>query len=161
MRYAVLALAIAAAALFHVSHALAFGSGDVAVAVDLLERLSPARGESVYYDEDAAADWYEFDQEESALIPAAGFSAESWRETYDNTLKGLIALIPQAEYEAIHAGIDEKVASIPGLTDEQKRDMIADWREHVARFDALREEGETYAQTVRPFSARLRLLTDF
>ena len=161
MRYAVLALAIAAAVFCHASRALAFGSGDVAVAVDLLERLSPARGESVYYDEEAAADWYEFDQEESALIPTAGFSPESWRDTYDKTLKGLIALIPQAEYEAIHAGIDEKVASIPGLTDEQKREMVADWREHVARFDALRGEGAAYAETVRPFATRLRLLTDF
>jgi len=161
MRYLMLVIALAAAAFFHHSHALALGSGDVAVVVEVLERLVPERGEAVYYDEEAAADWYEFDQDGPQLLAAGDFTLEAWCEAYDNTLKGLIALLPEAEYGAIHAGIDEKVSAIPGLDDERRSEIIAEWHQHVARFDALRQEGRAYASVVQPFALRLRRLTDF
>ncbi len=149
------------AAFFHHSHALALGSGDVAVVVDVLERLVPERGEKVYYHDEAAADWYEFDQDGPQLLASADFTLEAWQDVYDKTLMGLMALLPEAEYAAIHAGIDEKVSAIPGLDEERRAEIIADWRGHVAQFDALRLEGRAYADVVQPFAQRLRRLTEF
>lgn len=161
MRYTLLGLAITVAAFFHITHALALDGPAVAAVTEILEELAPERGESVYYDDQAAADWLEFDEESSGLIAAAGFSPQAWRAAYDSTLKGLIALIPQDEFDAVQAGAEEKIVAVPGLTDEQKREMIADWRTHAEQLRALRAEGAAYARTVQPFEARLRTLADF
>lgn len=161
IRYGVVALALGFAGFLHVSHALAFGSGDVAIVADILGELSPSRGEAVYYDGEAAYDWYEFDQEEDGLIPAAGFSRESWREAYDKTLKGLIALIPPAEFDAIHKGLGQRVNALQGLTPEARQEMIDEMRKLVDGLRALRVEGQAYAEQVRPFAGRLRELADF
>lgn len=161
MRYAIVALSVGVLAFFHVSYALALGNGDVAVVVDVLEELSPARGEGIYYDEEAADDWYEFDQDESGLIPAAGFSRDAWRDTYDKTLKGLIALIPSAEFDAIHEGLKERIDALQGLGERERRELAGEMMERRAALQALRAEGEPYVEAVRPFSRRLRALGRF
>lgn len=160
MRYLILGLAIAIAAFFHTSYALAFSSREAGTITAILEQLVPERGESVYLDEDAADDWYEFDVGESGLIADAGYSRSSWRDAYDKTLKGLIALMPETEIEAISAGLVEKVAAIAGLNDEQRREVLAAMEEVVERLLLLRQEGRSYADAVRPFEARLRDLAD-
>ncbi|MEO3386835.1 hypothetical protein [Mesorhizobium sp. CAU 1741] len=161
LRYALVALVLGLGALLHASHALAFGSGDVAIVADILEELSPSRGEAIYYDGEAADDWYEFDAEQDGLIAAAGFSRETWREAYDNTLKGLIALIPPEEFEAIHDGLGERLSSIQGLSEDEKRAMVDDMRKLVDGLRALRSEGAAHADAVQPFAARLRNLANF
>jgi hypothetical protein len=161
MRYGMLALAIGSLAYFHVTVALALGNGDVAVVAELLEELSPERGESIYYDEEAADDWYEYDQENEGLIAAAGLSRGEWRDTYDKVLKGLIALIPSAEFDAIHSGLKERVDALQGLSEQEKQRLMQEMMSRQQTMKALRSEGEAYVDAVRPFSRRLRALGRF
>ena len=161
MRYLVMGLVVAIAAFLHAAYALAFSSQDAGTVVRILEQLAPERGESVYYDEEAADDWHEFDDEGDRLIPAAGLSRDAWRDVYGKTLKGLIALLPEAEIELLSVDLAEKVAAIPGLDDEQRREALASMQEAVDRLRALRAEGAEHADAVRPYAARLRDLADF
>lgn len=161
MRYGMLALAIGSLAYFHVTVALALGESEVAVVAELLEELSPERGEAIYYDEQAADDWYEYDQENGGLIEAAGFGQDDWRDSYNKVLKGLIALIPASEFDAVHAGVKERVDALQGISDEDKQQLMDEMMERKAMMQALRSEGAAYVDAVRPFSRRLRALGRF
>lgn len=161
MRYGILALAVGSLAYLHVTVALALGHGDVVVVAELLEQLSPERGEAIYYDEQAADDWYEYDQENGGLIEAAGFGQDDWRDSYNKVLKGLIALIPASEFDAVHAGVKERVDALQGISDEDKRQLMDEMMERKAMMQALRSEGAAYVDAVRPFSRRLRALGRF
>src|SRR5690606_11582531 len=107
-----LALLAAIASLFLASYAVALESREAAIVADVLETLASERGEPVYYDEEAADDWYEFDADGDGLIPAAGFTRESWQVAYEQTLKGLVALTPQSEFDAMFGNVEEKVAAL-------------------------------------------------
>lgn len=155
-----LALLAALASLFLVSYAAALDGREAAAVTEVLEALAPDRGEPVYYDEEAADDWYAFDAEGDGLIPAAGFSREGWHTAYERTLKGLIALIPQSDFDAAHDGIEKRIAALHGLTDEQKRELVNDFKAQADRNKIYRAEGAAYAETVRPVAARLRALGD-
>lgn len=155
-----LALLAALASLFLASYAAALDSREAAAVTEVLEALAPDRGEPVYYDEKAADDWYAFDAEGDGLIAAAGFTRESWHTAYERTLKGLIALIPQSDFDAMHDGIEDKVAALNGLTDEQKRELVGDFKAQADRNKTYRAEGMVHADAVRPLAARLRALGD-
>ena len=61
------ALLTALASLFLASYAVALESRQAAIVADVLERLASERGEPVYYDEEAADDWHEFDADGDGL----------------------------------------------------------------------------------------------
>lgn len=155
-----LALLAAIASLFLASYAVALESREAAIVADVLETLASERGEPVYYDEEAADDWYEFDADGDGLIPAAGFTRESWQVAYEQTLKGLIALTPQSEFDAMFGNVEEKVAALQGLTAEQKRELAGDFMAEAERVQAYRAEGAAFAEAVRPVAGRLRALGD-
>lgn len=161
MRWLIPIAAMVALALLHSSPALAFSSREAGLVVEVLEELAGARGESVYYDEEAADDWYEFDSEESGLIPAAGFSRPSWREAYERTLKGLIALVPEDEFEEISRGLTEKIGRIDGLSDSQRAEIVAEMKQAAERLAGVRAEGAAYAEAVKPYEQRMRDLAGF
>ncbi|WP_148916923.1 hypothetical protein [Neoaquamicrobium microcysteis] len=159
MKMMIAAFLAVVASLFLASYASALSSSEAGSVVEVLERLVEEHGEPVYYDEEAADEWFELDTE--ALIPAAGFSRESWRKAYGNSLKGLMASVPEAEFEAVFAGLEDNVTSIQGLTAEQKREAVSDLRAHVDRARALRAEGASHVDALAPYAERLRALTDF
>lgn len=127
------ALLAAIASLFLASYAVALESRQAAIVADVLETLAAERGEPVYYDEEAADDWHEFDADGDGLIPAAGFTRESWQVAYEQTMKGLMALMPQSEFDAMFGNVEEKVAALHGLTAEQKRELAGDFMAEAER----------------------------
>jgi hypothetical protein len=139
--------------------AAALESAEAEAVVTILEALSPERGEQVYYDEEAAGDWFDFDAETDARIPAAGFSRESWRTAYDETLTGLMATIPDAEFEAMYAASETRINASPALDESQKRQLVAEWREELGKARALRASGVQFREVVRPIASRLRRLS--
>ncbi|MDW6022633.1 hypothetical protein SAZ10_12795 [Mesorhizobium sp. BAC0120] len=153
------ALLAFAAILLFLPPTAALENAEVEAVVTILEALSPERGEQVYYDEDAAGDWFDFDAETDARIPAAGFSRESWQRAYDETLKGLMATIPDAEFDAIFAGSESRINASPALDETQKRQMIEDWREELGKARALRASGSQFREVVSPFASRLQRLS--
>lgn len=161
MRYVMVGVCVAVATVFHVTYALALTQRDAGTVVEILEQLAPERGETVYYDDEAAADWLEFDRDGNGLIARAGFTASSWRSAYDSTLKGLIASIPEAEFDAIFANLDGNMAALPGLSDQQKTEIVAEMRTQMQKLRLLRTEGATYRDAVLPYLGRLRDLAEF
>lgn len=127
--------------------------------VAVLEELSPARGEAVYYDDEAAADWFEFDQESDGLIITAGFTEESWEMSYEHTMKGFMATIPEIEFLSAYDGFEVKISAIPGLTDVQKREAMTEWQAQIERAKGYRSEGTLYVHAVRDLAERLRALS--
>lgn len=161
MRYLFIGAAIALAAFLHTSYALAFSSREAGLVVNVLDELAASRGESVYYDAEAADDWFDYDSEDGNLITAAGFTKPSWRDAYDKTLKGMIALVPRKELEEMSSGLAASVASLTQLSDAQRAEVLADMREASDDLTALAEEGRAYADAVAPYAARLRELAGF
>lgn len=160
MRYMLLAITLALVAFFHTSYALAFSSREAGTITSILEKLVPESGQSVYFDEEAADEWYEFDVGESDHIAAAGLTRSGWRDAYGKTLKGFVALMPEEDVRALADGLPEKVAQISGLNDAQRAEVLATMEEGVERLLVIRQDGSAYANAVRPFEARLRRLTD-
>lgn len=154
------ALLAALASLFLASYAVALESRQAAIVADVLETLAAERGEPVYFDDEAADDWHEFDADGYGLIPAAGFTRESWQVAYEQTMKGLMALMPQSEFDAMFGNVEEKVAALQGLTAEQKRELADDFMAEAERVKAYRAEGAPFAEAVRPVAGRLRALGD-
>lgn len=136
--------------------AVALDAREAEKVVTVLEKLASKKGGSVYYDEDAAEEWYQIDAESSRLIPAAGFSQKGWKQAFDQTMTGFIASIPQAELEQTVAEFIDRISEAAKMTPQQKQEARAAFREEMGKFDAIRERGARYQDIVKPFGQRLR-----
>lgn len=135
----------------------ALNAQEAEAVVTILEVLSPARGEGVYMGEDVAGDWFEFDSDGAGLIVAAGFSARSWAQAYDETLMGYAAGIDEAEITRQIAVAEESVAA-SALGAAEKEEFLAEFRADMAEVMQARQEGQAYAAMVAPHWERLHLL---
>lgn len=153
--------AIAAAIAFglSVTGTAALEMREAEAVVTILERLSSETGKTVFYDEDAAQEWFEVDDESSRLIPAAGFSEAGWKAAFDQTMTGFIASIPQAELERMMEEFADKLGELGRMTPEQKQAATEMLRAQMGNFDAIRAEGAQYSDTVAPYAARLKRLS--
>jgi len=131
---------------------------EIEAVVGVLEKLTSETGNTVYYDEDAAEEWFETDEEMSELIPAAGFSRRSWKAAFDQTITGFIASVPEAEFDEMIEEFIDKVAEAGKLTPEQKREAAIALRAEMGRLDEVREQGAPYRDLVVPYGPRLRKL---
>jgi len=131
---------------------------EIEAVVGVLEKLTSETGNTVYYDEDAAEEWFETDEEMSELIPAAGFSRRSWKTAFDQTITGFIASVPEAEFDEMIEEFIDKVAEAGKLTPAQKREAAIALRAEMGRLDEVREQGAPYRDLVGPYGPRLRKL---
>jgi len=131
---------------------------EIEAVVGVLEKLTSETGNTVYYDEDAAEEWFKTDEEMSELIPAAGFSRRSWKAAFDQTITGFIASVPEAEFDEMIEEFIDKVAEAGKLTPEQKREAAIALRAEMGRLDEVREQGAPYRDLVVPYGPRLRKL---
>lgn len=153
--------AIAAAIVLGLSanNAAALEKREAEAVVTILERLSSETRKTVFYDEDAAQEWFEIDDESSQLIPAAGFSGTSWKAAFDQTMTGFIASIPQAELEEMMEEFADKLGELGKMTPEQKTAATEMLRAQMGNFEAIREKGAPYRNVVAPYSERLKRLS--
>lgn len=154
----VLALVWALVCAIAVPEARALDARDVEAVVTVLEKLAAETGNSVFYDEAAAEEWFELDDGSSQIIPAAGFSRESWKTAFDRTITGFIASIPEAEFEQIFGEFIDKIAEAGKLTAQQKQEAASMLRAEMGQLDAVRKQGAPYEAVVDPFGKRLRRL---
>lgn len=136
--------------------AMALDTREVQAVVAVLEQLASETGDTVYYDDEAAEEWFEIDDESSQLIPAAGFTRASWKEAFDQTMTGFIASIPDAEFEQMMEEFIDKIAEIARMTPEQKQAAAEGLRAERGKFDAVRKQGAEYRAIVIPYAERLR-----
>lgn len=136
--------------------AAALGAREVEKVVSILERLSTETGKTVFYDEDAAQEWFEIDDESSQLIPAAGFSNTLWKEAFDRTMMGFIATISPAEMEKMMEEFADAIGEVAKMTPQQKQEALNALRAETGKFDAVRKRGAPYRDIVKPFDQRLR-----
>ena len=136
----------------------ALESREVRTVVTVLEQLASETGSDVFYDEEAADEWYQVDDETSRFIPAAGFSRVSWKEAFDQTMTGFIASIPKAELDQMIETFASRIGEIAQMTPEQKEEAMTALREHMGKFDEIRQRGEPYQHVVAPYASRLRKL---
>lgn len=141
---------------FLVGTAGALDARDVQAIVTVLEKLASETGDTVYYDDEAAEEWFDIDDESSQLIPAAGFTRASWKEAFDQTMTGFIATIPNAEFEQMMEDFIDKIAEMARMTPEQKQEATDALRAERGHFDAIRERGAKYKDAVIPYAQRLR-----
>ena len=123
--------------------------------VSIVEALAADMGEGM--SADAADIFYDYDSYGAGLIPAAGFSRDSWKQAYDAVSSGYMATIPQEEFDAI---FEEPLARLDaaGLPDDQKAMMRAHVEDLVAEAQAVRVSGLAHADVVRPLADRLSVL---
>lgn len=134
------------------SPAAALTGEEVSRVVALLEKLEPQSGK-LTYDEDEADEWFE--QDHDGHIVSAGFTRETWKEALDQTFRGYLATIPEAEFEARFAGLTEKITGAPDLTDEQRSEMRFFVETKIAEIRQMRAGGKPYADIVRPYAPQL------
>lgn len=151
--------AFAFACAIALSPARALETREVEAVVTVLEQLASETGDTVYYDEDAAEEWFEIDEDTSRLIPAAGFSRASWKTAFDRTMTGFIATIPRAEMELMMEEFTDRLGEIAKMTPEQKEEANAMLRAEMGTFEAVRARGAPYRGTVAPYAQRLRKLS--
>lgn len=144
---------------FSAGTAAALNTRDAQAVVTVLEKLAAETGGSVYYDEDAAQEWFEIDDESSQLIPAAGFTQSSWKEAFDQTMTGFIATIPQVELEQMINVFMEKIGELGKMTPQQKQEAAEALHAEMGKFDAIREAGARYQDIVSPYAQRLRKIS--
>ncbi|MGI6852560.1 hypothetical protein [Mesorhizobium sp. 1B3] len=135
---------------------MALDARDVQAVVTVLEKLASETGDTIYYDEEAAEEWFEIDDESSQLIPAAGFTRASWKEAFDQTMTGFIATIPNAEFEQMMEDFINKIAEMARMTPEQKQSAVDGLHAERGKFDAIRNRGAEYKAVVIPYAERLR-----
>lgn len=155
----VLALGWALVSTVAVPEARALDAREVEAVVTVLEKLASETGRSVFHDEDAAEEWFELDDESSRIIPAAGFSRETWKTAFDSTMTGFIASIPEAEFERMFGEFVDRIAEAGRLTAQQKQEAASILRAEMGWLDTFREQGARYEAVVGPFGGRLRRLT--
>ena len=96
----------------------------------------------------------------SRVIRAAGFTAESWKTAVGETFRGLAALEPQSEIDAIRAKLDAGASGLVALNAAQKAEALQALRAEFARMLAFRTEGARFADIVRPLAPRLKAILD-
>lgn len=158
-RRRLLAAALCTGLLFVADPATALTRDEAAKVVGLIAALQPAFGPFAY-DEEIAADWFERDAAERGLIRAAGFTAESWKIVVADTFRGLAALAPQSEIDAMPAKLDAGASGLVALNAAQKAEALEALRAEFARMLAFRAEGARFADTVRPLAPRLKAILD-
>lgn len=139
--------------------ATALTRDEAARVVDLIAALQPGFG-AFAYDEEIVGKWFERDAAERGLIRAAGFTAESWKIAVADTFRGLAALAPQSEIDAIRAKLDAGADGLVALNAAQKAETLQALRTEFARMLAFRAEGASFADTVRPLAPRLKAILD-
>ncbi|GLI94263.1 hypothetical protein [Methylocystis echinoides] len=139
------------------SWALALTAAEAAKVADVIAALQPAFG-TFSYDEEISRDWFERDAEEDRLIQKAGFTAESWETAVGETFRGLVALMPQSEIDALRAKIDSSMAGFSQSSEEQRAELKQEFEAQFARMLTLRAEGAAFADAVRPVEQRLNAL---
>ncbi|MCZ0732929.1 hypothetical protein [Phreatobacter sp. AB_2022a] len=152
----VLAAALCLAALL-ASPAFALTSAEATKVADLIAALQPSLGKFAY-DEEIARSWFEQDSEDRGLIRAAGFTAESWEKAVGETFRGLMALTPQSEIDALRRRLDAARTGFPQLSAAQRAELLQSFEEEFARTLKLRAEGAAFADIVRPIAPRLNAL---
>lgn len=135
--------------------AVALDPREAEAVVAIMEQLGVESGEGMYHGGGDIA--YAFDGNGFGLIPAAGFSEQSWIVAYDAVATGYMATIPQDEFDAI---LNEPLAMLEAstLSDELKAEMLTDMEQLIAEAQAARETGFAHADVVRPLAARLDVL---
>lgn len=131
----------------------------VEVVVTVLEQLASETGNTVFYDEDAAEEWFEADDESSRLIPAAGFTRSTWKEAFDQTMTGFLASIPQAELERMMEDFMNEIGEVGRMTPQQKQEATDALRAEMGRFETIRERGAQHRGVVAPYGPRLRRIS--
>jgi acylphosphatase len=130
---------------------------EAASVVAVIEQMQPDLGK-VAYDDDESDRVFEDDSAGRGLIAKAGFSRESWKTAFDATLKGFMAVIPDAEVEAMFATLRTRAAGAADVTAEQRQAITEMVEEQYQIIAGLRDEGRAYKEIVRPLEARLRRL---
>jgi len=154
-----LSAALCACFLFTADPAAALTREEAAKVAELIAALQPAFS-SFAYDEEIVGDWFERDAAGRGLIRAAGFTAESWKTAVGETFRGLAALEPQSEIDAIRAKLDAGASGLVALNAAQKAEALQALRAEFARMLAFRTEGARFADIVRPLAPRLKAILD-
>lgn len=144
---------------FLATPAAALSVREAQAVVVVLEELTSETGDTVYYDEEAAEEWYQIDDETSQRIAEAGFTRETWKDAFDQTMLGFLASIPSSEFDQMFEEFVQKIDAMVELTDEQKQEATNAWRAQTKTLVELRRRGTQYAGTVSPYMSRLRKLT--
>lgn len=137
--------------------AFALTSREAVAVVDIIERLQPTFG-SFAYDEDIAEDWFERDSDGDRVITKAGFSQDRWKTASRETISGFLAALPDAEIQAVFSGLKQGIEKLKQLNAAQKKEAIEAIDEQIQEVLAMRKEGRSFADTVRPLVPRLRAL---
>ncbi|MDR6759245.1 hypothetical protein J2Y48_004561 [Mycoplana sp. BE70] len=155
----VISLLLMAGMVSYASPAAALDSQEAERVVTILENLVTETGGSVFYDEEAAEEWFQIDDETSRLIPAAGFTRTAWKTAFDQTMTGFIASIPQAEMEQMMEDFMDKIGEVAKMTPQQKEEAMALLRAEKRNFDGIRARGAEYREFVSSYIPRLRNIT--
>jgi hypothetical protein len=156
VRSALLALAIVTGLVVPLP-APALSASEAARVVQLLETLQQEFGDFAY-DDEVADDWFEQDADSQGLIKAAGFTRQSWKKALDETWRGFLATIPEAEIRKSLADARRRAQQARSLTPEQQQAVLQLADENEKEIFRLRAEGEAFAAAVRPLAQRLRAL---
>lgn len=140
------------------TNAVALEKREVEAVVTILEQLSADTGQTVFYDEEAAQEWFEIDEESSQLIAAAGFTDTSWKNAFDQTMAGFIASMPSADRDEMEEKYAGKLNEAK-MTPEQKQAAMEMLRAQLDKINAIRTRGAQYRGVVGPYAARLKLLS--
>ncbi|KRE07144.1 hypothetical protein ASE63_23140 [Bosea sp. Root381] len=155
-----IALVAALAFAFVPTGAAALDMRKAGTVVTILERLSVESGKTVYFDEEAAAEWFEIDEEASRLIPASGFTRTSWKDAFDQTMAGFIAAIPPVELETMIDEFATRLGEAAKMTTAQKQAAREMLRAHAQALDNVRKRGEQYRDAMLPYVARMKKLSN-
>lgn len=138
--------------------ARALSEQEAAKVVQLLEALQGELGDFAY-DDELAGDWFEQDAESQGLIPAAGFTEESWKKALGDTFRGFLANVPEAEILQSFADSRHRLAETRSLTATQKQAALQLADEKQKQVLQLRAEGQMFAKAAQPVSNRMRALS--
>lgn len=124
--------------------------------VAILEKLVAETSSTVYYDEEAAEEWFQTDDGSLRLIPAAGFSNATWKTAFDQTMTGFIASIPSSELEQMMEAFINQFGEAAKMTPQQKEEAASLLGAQMGHFDEIRERGTPYRDIVSPYAERLK-----
>jgi hypothetical protein len=150
------ALLLMAGVALQAAPAVALDSEEAGRVVTILEKLVTETGDNVFYDEEAAEEWFQIDDETSGLIPAAGFTRKTWKAAFDQTMTGFIASIPQAEMEQMMEEFMDRIGEVAKMTPEQKEEAMSLMRSEMGQLEAIRARGAEYQHFVSPYAPRLK-----
>jgi hypothetical protein len=158
LRLRTLTVAVAFSAILKAASAMALTEKEAATVVHLLESLQEEFGDFAY-DAQIADEWFEQDADNLRMIEAAGFTAETWRRALDETYRGFLANIPEAEIRKSFVDARRR-AEQSRLTQEQKQAALRMADEQEREVLKLRAEGKQHAHAVRFVTERLRALNE-